>query len=248
MFRASSISAVLLAASLSCVACIDASKRLASGGNDVASPQEQAAALVKACPKGTQPAADGLIDDLEDNDNKVAKLGGRDGDWFTSVDPNGSTMEPSPFKMTEGGAGGSKYAAHAFGQTSDANGAWGAQLGATFAGAGAYDASVYAGISFKAKIGEHSTKKIRFKVADVNTHPDGGVCKTCWNHFGNDLTLTPEWVEYKLPFSEMTQEKGWGDPQKSITPGKLIAINWSIGPGQLYDLWVDDIAFFECAP
>lgn len=236
--------AALFAAGLSCIGCIDASKRLESSAG---SPQESAAALAKACPKGTRPAADGLIDDFEDNDNKLNKLGGRDGDWFTAKDPNGSTIEPSPFKMTEGGYGGSKYAAHVFGQTSSDNGAWGAQLGATFVGAGAYDASVYGGISFKAKVGEHSGKKVRFKVADVNTHPDGGVCKSCWNHFGKDLSLTTEWTEYKLPFSEMTQEKGWGEVQKALVVGKLIALNWSIGPNQLYDLWIDDLAFFECA-
>ena len=113
--------AALLAAGLSCIACIDASKRVES--SSAGSPQEAAAALAKACPKGTRPAADGLIDDFEDNDNKLNKLGGRDGDWFTAKDPNGSTIEPSPFKMSKDGAGGSKYAAHVFGQTSSDNGA-----------------------------------------------------------------------------------------------------------------------------
>jgi hypothetical protein len=60
--------------------------------------------------------------------------------------------------------------------------------------------------------------------------------------------LTTEWAEYKIPFSEMTQEKGWGEIQKALVTGKLINLNWAFKPGQLFDLWIDDIAFFECAP
>ncbi len=219
--------------------CIDASKRVA------APPPEQAPAP-NACAKGIRPAPDGALDDAEDNDTELTKVGGRDGYWFTSADPNGSTILPTPFKMSDGGAGDSKRAVHVSGQTSATNGAWGVLLGANMVQAGAYDASPYVGIAFKAKVGAHSSNKVRFKVGDVNTHPDGGVCKSCWNHFGKDLTLSSDWQEYRVSFAEMTQEAGWGDKVPAVTPGKLLSINWSIGPGQTYDLWLDDIVFFEC--
>jgi hypothetical protein len=31
-----------------------------------------------------------------------------------------------------------------------------------------------------------------------------------------------------------------------VTPGNLVAIDWTIGPGQTYDLWVDDLVMLEC--
>lgn len=224
--------------------CIDASQRMAqcptgpAAGGDTGGPV--------SCAKGTKPSEDGLIDDFEDDDNQLTKVGGRDGYWFLSHDPNGSTIGPTPLKWVPGGAGGN--AVHVSGQTSGENGAWGSQLGANFLSENGsmYDASKYGGISFKAKIGSNSTKKVRFKVGDVNTHPDGHVCKSCWNLFGKDMNLTADWKEYTVTFAEMKQEAGWGDRFPSITPSKLMSINWSVGPGQAFDLWVDDLKFFEC--
>jgi hypothetical protein len=218
--------------------CIDASKRLTAPGGG--------GQRTKACENGIRPSADGAFDDAEDGNTEVTKVGGRDGYWFTSVDPKGSSLEPTPFAVSDGGTGGSKHALRIHGETSSASGAWGVLLGATMVGGGAYDASVYAGVSFKAKVGPKSTRKVRFKVGDVNTHPDGGACKNCWNHFGKDLTLSTDWQVYEVAFRDMTQEPGWGDQVPAVTPGKLLSVNWSIGSGQPYDLWVDDIQFFEC--
>jgi hypothetical protein len=229
----------LVAAGLVSPACIDTA-RVAT------CPVPVRQDVPKACVKGTRPADDGLINDFEDGRTQLVKAGDRNGYWFTSHDPNGSTLDPDPFAVTTGGAGGSAKALRVFGQTSNVGGAWGAMVGATFVGEGIYDASMYAGISFKAKAGSDSTKIVRFKVADVNTHPDGGVCKACWNHFGKDVELTTEWREYKVSFVDMKQEPGWGDPFPVLTTSKLVTINWSYGPGRVYDLWLDDIQFFDC--
>ena len=61
---------------------------------------------------------------------------------------------------------------------------------------GQYDASKYAGIPFWAKKGPDSTGKVRLKVPDVNTDPDGGVCTECFNDFGADIVLTNDWKLY----------------------------------------------------
>jgi hypothetical protein len=218
--------------------CIDASRQATCPVPPGEGPQR--------CAIGTKPSDDGLIDDFDDGNTQLAKAGDRNGYWFTSKDPNGSTIDPTPLTMSSGGAGGSQKALHAFGQTSSIPGAWGVIVGASFVGEGVYDASKYAGISFKAKVGKDATKAVRFKVADVHTHPDGGVCKNCWNHFGKDVELTTEWQEYKVAFIDMKQEAGWGEPFPAITPSKVIAINWSYGPGRAFDLWLDDVQFFEC--
>jgi hypothetical protein len=225
--------------------CVDASQRMATCPTGTAPTTGSSGGGTKACSAGTRPAADGPIDDFEDGDSQLSKSSDRDGYWFTSHDPSGSTIEPNPLKMADEGAGGSQKALHVTGKTAGGE-AWGVLLGANFLGTGLYDAAKFAGISFKAKVVGNSTKKVRFKVGDVNTHPNGGVCKSCWNHFGKDLTLGSDWAEYKVSFAEMKQEPGWGDRRPAVTPSQLVSFNWSIGPGQGFDLWIDDIQFFEC--
>src|SRR5450432_1828417 len=77
-----------------------------------------AVVAVKTCPGALVPAADGLVDDLEDNNNQVQQIAGRGGYWWSGKDDKGSTIEPSgEMKMSEGGAHGSKFAVHVTGKT-----------------------------------------------------------------------------------------------------------------------------------
>jgi len=206
-----------------------------------------APAAVKRC-RAVRPADDGAVDDLEDGNNQITKSSGRDGYWWSAADPKGSKIE---MQATEPGAGGSEMSMRMTGTTvpgKPEDDSWGVQLGVNFVSQGMfYDASKYSGIAFKAKVAPDSTRKARFKIGDINTHKDAGVCKACWNHFGKDLTLTTEWKEYRVTFSGAEQEPGWGDPRPtSITPNKLIALNWQVGPGQTYDIWIDDVTFLDC--
>jgi hypothetical protein len=205
----------------------------------------------KSCRAGTRPADDGLLDDFEDGNNQATLAGGRDGYWWSAHDTAGSTLGPDPFAPSEGGADGSAMALRATGTTAAGNptDAWGAEFGINFLSqkGALYDASKYAGISFKARVDEKSTRTVRFKIGDVSTHPDGQICKTCWNHFGKDMTFTPRWKEYVVLFSDARQEAGWGDPRPaSITPNKLISLDFTIKGGQSYDLWIDDVTFLDC--
>ena len=223
-------------------ACIGVSAKPAGG---VAVPG--AISAVKRC-RAVRPADDGAIDDLEDANNQITKSSGRDGYWWSAADPKGSKIE---MQTTEPGAGGSELAMHITGTTvpgKPEEDSWGVQLGVNFVSQGMfYDASKYAGIAFKAKVGPNSTRKARFKIADINTHKDAGICTACWNHFGKDLTLTTEWKEYQVTFAAADQEPGWGDPRPAaVTPSKLIALNWQVGPGQSYDIWIDDVTFLDC--
>ncbi|MCL2449323.1 MAG: hypothetical protein FWD17_10270 [Polyangiaceae bacterium] len=221
--------------------CIDLSKQAVC-------PVPAGQTPVKVCSSGFRTTDDGLVDDFEDGDQQVSHVGDRGGYWFTSHDPNGSVIDPSPFKMSDGGAAGSKKVLHVSGQTANDNsgGAWGVLVGANFVEQGVYDASDYSGVSFKAKVSGTSTKNVRFNVADASTHPDGGMCKSCWNHFGKDMTFTGEWQEYVVPFAELQQQPGWGDRFAAVTPSKLIALNWAIGPGRAFDLWIDDVQLVSC--
>lgn len=224
-------------------ACIGVSQKRSAG-------TAQGAAEGRTCRVGTRPAIDGLVDDFEDENGQLSQLGGRDGYWWTKNDGKGSTVGPDPFIPSEGGADGSGLALRAMGKTAIGGPeTWGAGFGVNMLSRkdGAYDASKYVGISFKAKVGEGSTRQVRFSIGDANTHPDSGICKVCWNHFGKDLTVTPQWKEYRVLFSELQQQAGWGDPRPTaLSPSKLVAIDWAITGGQTYDLWVDDIQFLDC--
>jgi hypothetical protein len=239
---------VCFAAGVLAAGCIGVSEKHAAAPGGTAA----AAAAIKTCRAGTRPADDGTIDDFEDGNTGLANMAGRDGYWYPEKDTKGSTIAPDPFAPSEGGADGSEMAMRIYGETikgSAADGAWGAGFGLKFVSqdGSSYDASKYAGISFKARVDDKSTRKVRLKVGDVNTHPDGQICKTCYNHFGKDYTFTPKWKEYTLLFSEARQEEGWGNPRPTaITPGKLIALDFAIGPGQPYDLWIDDVTFLDC--
>jgi hypothetical protein len=199
----------------------------------------------KKCPP------DGVIDDGEDNNNQVAPNKGRSGYWYVFLDKVGTTITPAAggtFSMSKGGANGSAYAAHVNGKIGNGTVVYGG-VGFNFVDPkGAYDASAYKGISFWAKVGEGSATKIRLKVPDGDTDPDGKVCTECFNDFGTDLTLTTTWTKYTVSFSQMAQMQGWGAPHPAaIDPKKLFGVQWQVNtPGSNYDLWVDEVEFTGC--
>lgn len=204
--------------------------------------------LVRYCPNGTKVAPDGLLDDFEDGNTQLDATDSRGGYWWKSADAAGSVIGPDDFKPVPRGPDGS-LAIHAFGKTAFGGGDnnWGAQFGANFRSGLAYDASKYVGIRFRARIGAGTTPNVRFKIGDINTHPDLGVCKQCYNHFGRNMTFTTDWREYEVFFASLEQKPYWGDPRPpSITPSKLYSFDFAIEPGATFDIWIDDIAFIVC--
>jgi len=234
---------VMMAASAGCIAPAPSAPGAAPG-----SPASLGggAAAFKDC------GAEGMLDDGEDGNNQNLPVGNRGGYWYTFVDKAGSTVTPmageqgGTFAMTEGGANGNKFAANFKGKI-------GTGASVVFSGMGMnfvdpkdkYDASKYVGIAFFAKRGEDSTGKVRLKVPDLNTDPDGGVCSECFNDFGADISLAPEWKKYIFPFKKMAQMPGWGAPRKPhIVPSAIYGLQWQVNvPGASYDIWIDEVQF-----
>ncbi len=199
---------------------------------------------VRAC------GPDGLIDDGEDGDNRTLTRGGRGGYWYTFRDKLGTTVSPATeeeggrFAMSPGD-GATRHAARFHGKVGS-----GAPL---FAGMGVnlidpkgpYDASGYAGIAFRARRAEGSIGKVRLKVPDMNTDPQGRVCVECFNDFGADLNLTTEWQTFVLPWTALKQMPGWGVPRKpQIAAAQLYGIQFQVNvPDAGYDVFVDDLRF-----
>jgi len=210
---------------------------------------------LKETPEGSACPASGLFDDGEDNNNQVLVQEGRGGYWYTYVDSEGSTVDPPAgatggiFSFAQGGVNGSAYAARMKGSIAKANVVF-AGMGANLADPkGPYDASKYGGISFWAKRGANTTPKVRFKMPDIATDPDGTVCSACYNDFGIDLKLSEQWAQYIVPFSALKQERGWGAPHPGhVDPQALFAAQFQVNDkGQHYDIWVDDLAFTGCS-
>jgi len=241
MLRQTSVVAALLATFVVASGCI---KKQAVTGEEAKNTESG-----RACPKNL-----GLISDGEDDSNQIADVQGRGGYWYTFVDDSGSAVVPEAgknggtFQMTSGGAASSTKSAHMTG-TVAAGGTVYAGMGLNFVDPkGSYDAGKYQGVSFWAKRGPGSTGKVRLKVPDSATDPDGKQCTECFNDFGIDLQLNDEWTEYTVPFSGMKQMKGWGSPHPAgIDVNKLYGLQWQVNdPGAKFDIWVDEIAFTGC--
>jgi hypothetical protein len=218
-----------------------------------ADPSAPSSTALASCPGGFGPAADGNVDDFEDGNNQTNLVAGRDGYWYTAKDNQGSTYtEPAAgFATAPGGADGSASAVHIKGTTAPGGDqAWGIELGMNFLSAQGefYDASKYKAFSFKAKLGDKAAdKNVRVSLADVNTHPTGGVCTACYNHFNSNIELTPDWKEYTLAFEDLKQRPGWGAPRPpNVSADKLVNLNFQMGGGKPFDVWIDDVKFLEC--
>lgn len=212
-------------------------------------------AELKGCDGKAVPGADGLVDDFEDDNGQITKLDGRDGYWWKNADKEGAKFTDPPdgsaLKFADDGANGSTKSLHVAGVTvKGSDQAYGVEVGTNLISTkgSLYDGSRFMGVSFMAKVGPKSVKKVRFNMADVNTHPELGTCTNCWNHFSKDIDLTTEWKEYQVSFKEMRQRDGWGEPRpKSITPNELYTLTFAFeGSGGEFELFVDDIQFVEC--
>ncbi len=205
-------------------------------------------------PEGSKCPASAMIDDGEDNNNQVMVQEGRSGYWYTYVDHEGSTVEPAAgetggiFSFTQGGVNGSAYAARMSGTIGKSNIVY-AGMGANLADPkGGYDASKFGGIAFWAKRSATSTPKVRFKMPDAQTDPDGGICSACYNDFGMELKLTEDWTRYVVLFDAAKQERGWGSPHPSgIDTKQVYGVQFQVNDkGMPYDLSIDDMEFTGC--
>ncbi|HVJ17089.1 MAG TPA: hypothetical protein VM686_16725 [Polyangiaceae bacterium] len=212
-----------------------------------------------ACPDPSEvidPTA--VIDDMEDTNPNVLRIGDRTGAWWTASDetPGGTLVPPfggpaSPEALPEPRCG-SQYAMHITGQGYNE---WGAMLGLSFvydpAGTVFYDASAWEGITFWARIGDTSTNQVRFAITDVTSDPAGGVCvedgppgEACYDTFGVPLMgLDVVWKRYKIPFRGLSQ-RGFGIQAEAVESSQLNNLNFNFEPGAIFDLSIDDIAFY----
>ena len=138
-----------------------------------------------------------------------------------------------------GGAPGSQYAGHMFG-----NGfaMWGATLAVSLSAYQcSYDASVYQGLRFSAR----GSGMVMVSIATASTVPiaEGGRClSVCYDNFRAPFTLSDNWVQYSVPWSFFAQG-GWGTPA-FFSPRELMYLELAFGTNVAFDLYIDDVGFF----
>jgi len=183
-----------------------------------------------------------LIEDFEDGDTRIIVQQGRNGGWYDIGDGTGTQT-----KGVVTGGKDSVYAMHYYG-SGFTN--WGSGIGFNFidpqgGSSQPYDASMYQGIKFWAKIESGSSAAIRVVLPNSQTHPDGGLCGTnCWDHFGLDFTLTTTWQQYTLPFSSLTQQ-GWGTQFSVFDVSTIYDMEFRHSQNVSYNVWIDNIEFYS---
>ncbi|KYF89304.1 hypothetical protein BE20_09425 [Sorangium cellulosum] len=200
-----------------------------------------------------------MIDDMEDNNNAILAAGGRVGYWYTFNDKTeGATQNPppdptgtgeTPFTMTEldPARGQSKYAARSWGTGFTEWGiGFGFDLKSEDGDKTPYDASAYTGITFWAKLGPGSGTVTSIKISDPGTDPVGGACTDKCDPWQWEFPATEEWQQFTIPFADMKQG-GWGDPAGTtqIDATKLYSIQFQVGQADAFDLYIDDLAFYN---
>jgi hypothetical protein len=120
---------------------------------------------------------------------------------------------------------------------------WGGGIGTNLVGAALLtpvDASKYKGFSFKAS----GTTPMKFLVATVDTMPEFGRCKKCYDHFMVVITnLSKDVKTYSFKWNDLKQT-GWGDKTKLDTKA-IVGLNWTSKDAAPWDFTIDDVAFLE---
>jgi len=208
-----------------------------------------------------------MIDSLEDGDAAICNVGERHGFWYTFGDKSNTDFTPPEgplFTPTEipGGRSGSKYAARFKGSGFTT---WGGGMGLTLNGKGLgtgapYPADSTAGIKFWMKASVPVS--VRFPIRETIPPIRGGECVdtattyNCDNHF--QFQISPpnadQWVEYEVPYESLKQPKS--DPTNGnpifgsaiLNTSRLIQIDFGVEAGMPFDVWIDDVRFYQGCP
>jgi len=219
------------------------------------------ALTVCPAPPAAGTMTDLLIDDLEDGNNSIARVGSRTGYWYTYLDALGSTIVPKPdatglmpllpgSTMCHGGMAcimisGTTAAADEVAMKYPYAG-----VGFDFSNAKkpcVYNASAYSGIKFWARGDVPIT--IKLNTTATATPDGGGICAgaTCNGGFspaGADVVLTAAWQQIDINFA-MAAPPAWA-AELAMHPDKatLVSLQIQIPPGQMYNVALDDFTFY----
>jgi hypothetical protein len=138
---------------------------------------------------------------------------------------------------------------------------WGTVIYGDFNNKKPVDLSRFRGISMWARSAGYSGFTVKIGIADWGSFdfgqvgtiiPDGQLCdaldttvggRGCYDDYSAKIYPDGEWRRYDIEFSQMTTG-GWGLPH-AFDLTRIYRLKISMLPGTKYDLYFDDIAFFE---
>ncbi len=177
------------------------------------------------------PLAEAFVDDFE----TATRFPG----WYSFAD----TTTMTAIARGPGGALSTSMGAHfvASGIKAPTAGGFGAGFGFGMkdaqmrcAGIAAFD-----GVSFWAKgtAGANNALTFQAVLAVTQAKMDGGDCTAnCYNHPAKAITLTADWKQYTVLWTELT-----GTHKVN---GVILGLNW-ITPGPALDIWIDEVTLFK---
>jgi hypothetical protein len=188
-----------------------------------------------------------MIDDMEDGTPTICASQGRSGGWYKV--PDGTPGAVYALNANETIPGGRDSSQHAVHFTGSGFTDWGAiaafDLNHQDASNQVYNADAYAGLTFWMK----STVPVTLQVLTPPTVPMAygqqcvaGSSPNCNNPFAFQITAPPNaWTEYWVPYAALRQLQ---NGTATWNPSQLIAVQFLVGPGANFDVWIDDIAFY----
>ncbi len=206
----------------------------------------------------TVPSAQKVICDFEDGTTLMnPRLWGAPNGSWSAYSYAGNTVN-YPF-IVPGGANGTREAAHVSGTLVNKGDATYPAfiLAGKFKPNGTHDASAFTGIRFYYQCPSSDqalARRFAIPIAPTVPSSSGGTCASdCYNHFGQDLTVTDGWVLKTVPFKDLQRVAGWGSPVGSpefpdhLT--EIIDIEWNHNSANTagkynIDYWVDEVEFY----
>jgi hypothetical protein len=203
------------------------------------------------------------IDDFDDGDG-LFQGNGLNGSWFGYTDDSANGLQvptASDVLPEEGGVGSGGYALHVRGQGFND---WGSGFVGQFAAdasdqACLFDASAYAGVtfwiqgtiepdpSFDGMAYDPGLARLLIVEKDVIPLAEGGNCDApegrCWDSHRKTFTVDDCWRRYSFRFEELLPD-GFGFDGGELDLDELSTINFELGRGNRYDLWIDEVSFF----
>lgn len=183
---------------------------------------------------GTAP----LIDDFEDGNERSLPFEGRGQRWILvlDTDPEGAARSLVPQPVPDPSRA-NHWAMHLAGPELRS---WGAQAMLSFFPHACYDASAYAGITFRAK----GPGRIFVGAEGVRQTPRkwGGTCETdCYNDHVARVNLGRDWQTFELVWADLHQRGYEGEPLDVTSVSNLLFLVRA--EDTPFDVWIDDVAF-----
>ncbi|MDA0348543.1 MAG: hypothetical protein O3C20_14190 [Verrucomicrobia bacterium] len=191
---------------------------------------------------GDQP----MIDDLEDGDLNGLRVDGRHWSWSQFDDESDGVQLLTIQKLADAPGKGDQV-------LYVKGGGWkynGAGLSAYLVNRvdprpfGYYDASIYQGIAFWIKALGPKELTLRIGTQETTSLDNGGICiKNCADDPEFSFKSTGNWQFIKIPFQNFLLP-GF-DFKGLLDPSGIKAIHFSIDTLDDYELWIDDLSFYN---